>query len=272
MKKIFCPTDFSEIALNATAYAAKLAQVTNSELVMFHVQSLFSLSPVEILVGQSDTVKLVNEQLEEHCKQIAKAFKIMCQGRVQLAGAPLSSVISTNATDFDLIVMGSNGEDDYLQFFIGSNTYNIIKKADVPVLLIPWDCAFREINDIVYAYDYFRDNKLPFQQLSTWVNDLRASVTVLEVLEESTSKVVNKELKGLQQLLREQVPEKYNLTFDTLHAADVVEAINSYVLKKDADMLALCTHHYSFIQQLFHKSVIRALSTQARYPVLIFHQ
>lgn len=272
MKKIFCPTDFSEIALNATAYAAKFAQVTNAELVLFHVQSLFALTPVELLRGQSDSVELVRAQLEAQCKQIAKAFKISCYGEVQVAGAPLSTVITANASDFDLIIMGSDGENDFYQFFTGSNTYNLIQKADVPVLLIPWDCEFREISTVVYAYDYLRDGKLPVQQLLGWVKDLHAELRVLEVLEESTSKVLDRELKGLQQVIRNQIPERIPLKFDTMHAADVVHAINTYVLENDADILALCTHHYSFIQRMFHKSVIKAITTMARYPVLVFHQ
>jgi nucleotide-binding universal stress UspA family protein len=272
MKKILCPTDFSDIALNAVAYAAKFAQVTNSELVLFHVQSLFALSPVEIIRGQSDSIELVRAQLEAQCKQISKAFKILCYGEVQVAGAPFASVVSANATDFDLIVMGSNGEENFYQFFIGSNTYNVIQKAAVPVLLVPWDCEFRDINTMVYAYDYLRDGKLPLKQILGWVKNLNAEIRVLEVLEESTSKVVDKELKGLQAVIRNQMPENINLTFDTVHAPDVVDIINEYVLKHDVDILALCTHHYSFLEKLFHKSVIKALSTRARYPVLVFHE
>lgn len=272
MKKILCPTDFSEIALNATAYAAKLAQVTNAELVLFHVQSLFEVTPVDLLRGQSESLALVRSQLEAQSKQIAKAFKISCYGEVQLAGAPFSTVVSRTASEFDMIVMGSNGEDDLYQFITGSNTYNIIQKANVPVLLIPWDCDYREVNTIVYAYDYLRDGKLPIAQLLGWIKNLHAELNVLEVLEESTSKVIDKELRGLQQVIKNQLPDNLNLTFDTLHAADVVDAINSYVLQKDADILALCTHHYSIIERVFHKSVIKAITTMARYPVLVFHQ
>lgn len=44
MKKILCPTDFSETAQNAIAYAAKLAQTTEAMLVLFNVQSIFDRS------------------------------------------------------------------------------------------------------------------------------------------------------------------------------------------------------------------------------------
>jgi nucleotide-binding universal stress UspA family protein len=272
MKKILCPTDFSDTAHNAIAFAAKFAQVTNAELVLFHVQSLYSLTPVEILRGQSDTVELVRAQLEAQCKQVAKAFKISCYSEVQVAGATLSTVISTNASDFDLIVMGTNGPDDFYQFFSGSNAYNVIQKAEVPVLLVPLDCDYRNINMVVYAYDYLRDGKLPQKQISKWIKILNTELRVLEVLEESTSKRIDNELKGLQAVIRNQSPNELNLTFDTIHSNDVVDAINDYVLRHNADMLVLCTHHYTFMEKIFHKSVIKALSAMARYPVMVFHQ
>jgi hypothetical protein len=46
MKKILCPTDFSETAHNAIAYAAKLAKATNCELTLLNVQSMFDFTPV----------------------------------------------------------------------------------------------------------------------------------------------------------------------------------------------------------------------------------
>jgi nucleotide-binding universal stress UspA family protein len=271
MKKILCPTDFSENALNAIAYAAKFAQVTDSELVLFNVQSLFALSPVEILRGKSETVEQVKNQLEALCHQVATAFKISCYSEVQVAGAPLTSVISANAADFDLIIMGTNGPDDLYQFFTGSNAYNVIRKAAVPVLLVPWDCGYRDISLVIYAFDYLRDAKLPLDQLAGWIKPMRCELRVLEVLEESISKKVDSELRGLQALIKNVSPDELTLKFDSIHSADIIESINTYVLRNDGDMLALCTHDYPFLEKVFHKSVIKAITIMARYPVFVFH-
>lgn len=64
MKKILCPTDFSEPAHNAIAYAAKLAQATNCELTLLNVQSMFDFTPMEIIRGKEVTVAGMAEQLE----------------------------------------------------------------------------------------------------------------------------------------------------------------------------------------------------------------
>jgi nucleotide-binding universal stress UspA family protein len=269
MKKILCPTDFSDTANNAIAYAAKFAQVTESELVLLNVHSVFSLTPFEMIQGKSDAVAVIKEQLEAQSQEVAKIFKISCYSEVQLSGIELSSVIGSNANSFDLIIMGTDGESDLYQFFAGSHAYNVIRKAEVPVLLVPQDCTFNDVSLMVYAFDYLKEERLPVDQLAEWLKVLDSKVCVLEVLEESVSRRVNRELKDLQTMIQEfsAIP----LAFDTVHATNVPESINEYVLKKKGDMLALCAQHHSILGRLFHKSVIKAISIMARYPVFIFH-
>lgn len=269
MKKILCPTDFSETANNAIAFAAKFAQVTESELVLFNVHSVFTLSPLELIKGKSDSVELIKEQLEAQSREVARVFKISCYSEVQLSGVELASIIGSNANQFDLIIMGTDGENDLYQFFTGSHSYNVIKKAAVPVLLVPPDCNFGDIELTIYAFDYLKEERLPVEQLEVWLKLLRSKLCVLEVLEESVSQKVNRELADLQILIQEIIP--LPLTFDTVHAANIPESINEYVLKMKGDMLALCTQHHSILGRLFHKSVIKAISIMARYPVFVFH-
>jgi nucleotide-binding universal stress UspA family protein len=269
MKKILCPTDFSETANNAIAFAAKFAQVTESELVLFNVHSVFALSPLELLKGKSDSIELIKEQLEAQSREVARVFKISCYSEVQLSGVELASIIGSNASQFDLIIMGTDGENDLYQFFTGSHSYNVIKKAAVPVLLIPQDCTFGDISLTIYAFDYLKEESLPVEQLEGWLKLLRSKLCVLEVLEESVSQKVNRELKDLQILIKEIIP--LPLTFDTVHSSNVAESINEFVLQKKGDMLALCTQHHSILGRLFHKSVIKAISIMARYPVFVFH-
>lgn len=271
MKKILCPTDFSDTALNAIAFAAKFAQVTESELVLFNVQSVFSLTPLELIRGSSDTVHRVQEQLEAQALEVARTFKISCYSEVQLSGVELSSIISNNSKDFDLIIMGTDGESDLYQFLSGSHTYNVIRKAAIPVLLVPSDCDFNDINQVIYSFDYLKNERLPLVQLQLWLKLLNSKLCVLEVLEESVSRRVNKDLKNLQILIEEMVATDVPLTFDTIHSNDVPDSINRYVLEHNGDMLALCSEHHSFFGRIFHRSVIKSISIMARYPVFVFH-
>jgi len=271
MKRIICPTDFSATAQNAVVYAAKLAHAVGAELTLFNVQSLFELTPEEMLHGKALAIQAVHEQLEDQCREVRRVFKISCYADIQPSTRSMTKVISTRASDFDLIVMGTNGVDDVYQFFAGTNTYHVIRQVSVPVLLVPDGVGYTEISRVVYAFDYLKQRKLPLDQLLPLVEQLNSELSVVQVLEEAYSLEVEKDLKELQLYCRKQLQDKVKFGFDTIHSNELAGSINSYVLRTDADMLALCTLHHNFIEKLFHKSVIKVISGIASYPVFIFH-
>ena len=75
----------------------------------------------------------------------------------------------------------------------------------------------------------------------------------------------------MQKTLADLYRDTISLKFETIYADDLVHSINEYVLRKEVDILALCTEDHGFLQQVFHKSVIKAVSAAASYPVLVFH-
>ncbi|MEO5603715.1 MAG: universal stress protein [Cyclobacteriaceae bacterium] len=272
MKKILCPTDFSESAKNAIAYAAKLAQVTNCSLYLLHVQSVFDITPVELVLGKNLSLEAASESLERDSLEISRAFKIRCYAEVEESSHKLSAVIKERSKTFDLIVMGSNGPDDLYQFFGGSNTYNAIVKADVPVLLIPEGYEYSEIKSIIYAFDYFRERDLPLNHLLPFIKVLKCDLKVLQVMEESYSSEAESDLHDVQRIIKDFFAEDLTITYDTIRAGDIPQSINSYTLGNQPDVLALCSGHRSFLGNLFHKSVTRHITAICNYPVFIFHQ
>jgi nucleotide-binding universal stress UspA family protein len=198
MKKILCPTDFSESAQTAISYAAKLAKATGCTLTLLHVKSVFDLSFAEHRDSKHISTVQVTEELESQSKEVSKTFKISCYAEVVSKIGRLSSVIKDEAKGFDLIVMGSNGADDLYQFFGGSNTYNAIVESNTPVLLIPEGYTYCEITTMVYAYDYLRERNLPLQHLAPFVKAVHCKLTVLQIMEEAFSKDADDDLKELQ--------------------------------------------------------------------------
>jgi nucleotide-binding universal stress UspA family protein len=272
MKKILCPTDFSDVAENAIGYAAKIAQAIGAELVLLNIQSLFERSPKEIVFGDSHTMEKAAFKLEILSREIASAFKISCYSDVEPSIDPLSSIISENARNADLIVMGTNGANDLYQYFMGSNSYNVALKTSAPILLIPEECSYNQINRILYAFDYLHERTLPLLQLIPWIEKLKCDLSVLQVMEESYSEDAELDLESLQLLFEARYSDRISLVFERVRSSEIAFSIHSHVLKTNADILALCTRHHSLVERLFHKSVIKKISAIASYPVLIFHK
>lgn len=271
MKKILCPTDFSDAAQNAIAYAAKLAQVTEARLVLLNVQSLFELAPQELIRDGEVAVKTVSESLETQSLEISRAFKISCYAEIQPSSTSLAKTIADKAAGYDLVVMGTNGPDDIYQFLTGSNAYKASVKSSVPVLLIPEGCSYSEIKTVVYAFDYLSSRKLPLEQLKPWVKALKCELSILQVMEEAYSEEFEDELKELQFISKALYADDIKLTFDTIRSYEIAESIHSYVLRTQPDMLALCAVHRNLLERFFHNSLIKNISRVAKYPVFVFH-
>ena len=172
-----------------------------------------------------------------------------------------------------MIVMGTHGVTNIIEFLSGSNTYNAIRKSRIPIILIPPDCVYSEIKSIVYAYDYLSERNLPLEQLLPWIKALHCSVTVLQITEEAVSHEVNEELRELQGIITEKWKEEnIELHFDTIRSSEIAPSINSYIMRNSADILALSTHHRNLIREMFHKSVTKVISEIASYPVLVLHE
>ncbi|ELR70144.1 universal stress protein [Fulvivirga imtechensis AK7] len=272
MKKILCPTDFTDTAHNAIAYAAKFAQANEAQLIIFNVQSVFDISPVEIIKGHSEAVDFVRRNLEAQALEVAKEFNISCYGEVEVSNTPLSSIISDRGKEFDLIIMGTNGTDDLYQFFMGSNTYNVIRKSSIPVLLIPADCGYSAVDLVVYAYDYVHKGVPALNQLTSLLRPFNSRVCVLQVLDGNYTQEMEVEVREQQALLRDLFEDKQDVIFDLIHSGELSESIHRYVLRNKADILALSIHHYSLMESIFHKSLTKKISSIADYPVLVFHE
>jgi nucleotide-binding universal stress UspA family protein len=270
MKKILCPTDFSETANNAIGYAAKLAQVMHSDLTLLNVQSLFDLTPVEVFQGKKDTLERAAHTLEAQAHEVSRAFKVSCYAEVEPSYNKLSAAISDRAQKYDLIVMGSNGPDDLYQFFSGSNTYNAILKTKTPLLLIPAGVEYAEIKLVVYAFDYLRERNLPLAGLKPFIKGLNCNLKVLQVMEEAYSREAETDLKELQYIIKSFYND-LSYEFDTIRSDENSQSINSYMLRNQADVLALCSVHRNVIERFFHKSTIKTISSFCNYPLYVFH-
>lgn len=269
MKRILCPTDFSDAAHNAMMWAAKFCQVVQAELVLYNVQpEIISFDNTAI----KKSIEEVTQYFERQSLHIAKTFKISCYAETETSPRLLSQTITEKARGFDMIIMGSNGPDDFTQFLAGSNTYNVIRKTNIPLLLIPDDLEHTPISKITLAYDYLKERKLPLKHLTSVVKDLDANLSILQVMEEARSAEMERDLQELQFILKAKHFTEIKFEFETVRSAEIGDSIDSYMLRSQQDMLVLCSMEYGLLDKLFRKSVIKNISSTAKYPVLIVHE
>jgi nucleotide-binding universal stress UspA family protein len=271
MKNILCPTDFSETAQNAVTYAAKVAQKTGAQLTLFHAITFGEMVPNEFVWGRSITVDTAQNYIDELCLEIRRVYKISCEGEAQPSSRAVSQIISDEGGNFDIIIMGSDGPDNFYEYVAGSNTYQVAHEIQKPLLLIPAGTDYQDISTIVCAFDYLNNYRVEFHQLLTWAKLLHAPITMLQVLPEEEHRGESEKLKIRQFQLKKLFDNQVSVNFKTIRSAEVHEGILNYIDQNECDVMALGSMHYPLMKRLFHKSVTKALAATVKVPLFIFH-
>lgn len=139
-RQILVPTDFSEAANAAKAYATVLADAFGATLHVLHV------IPDPLAMGWGvdaaylpqlleRTERHVREQLESTLTPDERE-KFHVQSAVD-TGAPVDCIVRyADKHDIDLIVMGTQGRGTVERMWVGSVTQGVLRRASCPVVSV----------------------------------------------------------------------------------------------------------------------------------------
>lgn len=272
MKKILCPVDGSSAADNAVIYSAKLAKKFGARLELFNVQVLADLTPADAVLGKDYNSQAAASRLEQKALEVKQVFKVDCEAKVATGLFSLNSAIREEALDFDLVVMGTQGEDDLNKRLFGSHTYKFIRSSSVPILLIPNGCGYSEISRIAYAFDYWNEHETPMTHVVQLAKSLSSELCVLQVMEQRFTRHAEMQLERTQQHIQSLYADEVKITFDALYSYTPSEGIQVFMNAGRADVMALCSRYGKFFTSVFDHSLTRSISRNASYPVYIFHR
>jgi len=142
LARILFPTDLSDAAAEAQAYAFALAEKFNAELhVLSVIQDMALVSPdpnMPWLVPASN-LQEVKQSVEEALQKIpepqwpnAKPVQ-----RLIRIGVPFMEIIKyAKEADIDLVVVGTHGRSGLSHVLLGSVAERVVRKAPCPVLTV----------------------------------------------------------------------------------------------------------------------------------------
>jgi len=270
MKKILCPVDFSNASKNGLEYAGNLAAELMAHITLLYVRPSVWPEAVQMKEEVATGIEEIVESLTTLSDQVEKEFGVTCGVHVEQTTNTVESAIAEHAAQYDLIVIGTNGADDFYQLAFGSHSFNVVQQAMVPVLIIPEDCSYKPVRQIVYAYDPQTNPIFLFDQLKEFAQPLNASIKVLHVMEEEHSEANDNKLKAMEKSVLARAHRLVPWTFDGMYGRDVAWSLEHYANEKNVDVLALSYHHRSLIDKLFHQNVIKRISMTASFPVFTF--
>lgn len=148
MKRILCPTDFSEASAAAERLAVTMARSLGSELVLLHVASETPLWRESVAMAQ------VRAVFEAQRKWAADTLAARCAGPagqgvsarwLLKTGVPWQEIVQAAAAEgAEMIVMGTHGRTGLDRLLVGSVTERVVRQAPCPVLTVPPAAARQE--------------------------------------------------------------------------------------------------------------------------------
>jgi nucleotide-binding universal stress UspA family protein len=247
--KILVATDYSEPAMNAEKYAVMFAKATNSVLVFFHAfEASFSYPHEFVNLERIDDspVEFELRRLEQHIEELFHSMNLTfhdVEYHCMTKQGTLTKELYKEASIYnaDLIILGTHEFDtaSLSAVFAGSHTWNIIKNAPIPVLAIPPQAKFKDMQHIVFATEY-REGEIPaIKFLASIANQLNARLTLLHINNHVFSTEFEKEMFNR---FKEDVTSV--ITYDKLglqliHNDNLVDGLNGFCTQVNANWLVM---------------------------------
>jgi nucleotide-binding universal stress UspA family protein len=275
MRKIVIPTDFSENAFNALKYAVELFKYELSEFYILHAyadevyshEALLSEDLFEEL--KNNTLSNSNKELESILLQIQKispnprhSFKT-----IAAFGILVDEVNDlVNKENADVMVMGTLGKTDNRKITYGSNTLQVIKYVQCPVLCIPVNYEFEKPDNVLFPSNF----RIPYQrrELKLIAELVRTYCGAIHLLYISKFPLDSYRQKDNQLFLKEQFHE-INFQCHREEEDFGVEAIQKYIADKDIDMLVMVNSHHTYLESILNRSTIDQIGLHPRIPFLV---
>lgn len=270
VKNILCPVDFSDASRNGLEYASQLAKKISAHLTLLYVRTSIWPEAVQLEEEIKDSNESIASKLSLIASEVHKEFGILCNYHIKQTTDTAEETIADHSKQYDLVVMGTNGADDYYQYVFGSHTFHVIAKSKCPVVVVPVGVGYRPVRLLVYAYDPDTNPIFLIEELKKLAVHLNAEVRVLHITEEKPSEEENRKLEILKEAVRVREPKNIAWTFDYQYSHEVSWALDQYMKRNKGDMLALSFHHRTLIDNLFNENVVKRISMMAEYPVFVF--
>ena len=272
-KTIVLSTNFTKGARNACRFAIQLFGDENVKYVLIHSyyeppmahDALHSVKDVESRNAEKD--------LKSECEKLQSEFpqfdlKIKYDSIFGLLISAINEAVIKYTADF--VVIGNKSSFDLESKLLGYKTANFIRKIECPVLAIPENVQFKEMNEITFASDMKSIKNLDvLKPALDLLKNLRAKLNILYVSKEEEILAGQKAEAGIY--LDNYFTE---VDHEFHHSSNpfIISGISRFVEKTESGLVILLARKHNFFQRLRESSKTQLMSELAKVPILVLHE
>jgi nucleotide-binding universal stress UspA family protein len=187
IRRILCPTDFSDASAHAIEQAIALAARHKARITALHVHRppYVALPGLPVMEGLDTDLSRVQEET-------AARFRAATDGGVDVdvlidVGEPADRILDrADALSADMIVMGTHGASGFQHFVLGSVTEKVLRKANCAVLTVPpraLAISSLPFVRVLCPVDFSDPSLAAFHAAVPLANSSHAALTLLHVIE-----------------------------------------------------------------------------------------
>lgn len=289
MIQIIVPVNFSEYAINALNFALNLGLKLQSEITIIYCQPpLTAINNEETEEELSrdeahERLRLINGENEiklrhikaDFEKKLAKLHNENVKLKIDIqTGYPEDVLIAISEMQSpDVIVMGTKSKGETIKELLGSVTSDVIKNAKVPVLAVPAQSSIhlKEINRVLFVTDFGNSDYRSLHKLIRLLEPFETKIYAIHFTTSEPDKWDKKKLEEMRYYC-ETTYRKYHIDFDFITGESFIESLDSMIIQKGINLIAMTRRKRNLITTMFHPSFTRKILFHTDIPLLVFHE
>ena len=197
----------------------------------------------------------------------AEKENLKCQTFLQFQVDQENILKHSGHYDHDFIITGSSGTKGIVRELLGSNVERLVRKSDVPVIVVKEDDVRFPFKDIVFVSDFLEDVSDAFREVLSIAERCNAKIHLLRINTESDRNSIALGLDPIRKFL-EGFPELKNFSMNVYNENQVETGINTYLKHNKGDLIAMCTHGHTGFLSLFSKSIAEGVANHSALPIM----
>ncbi|WP_158655117.1 universal stress protein [Flavivirga eckloniae] len=275
MKTILLPTDFSKNSINSIDFAMALFKDVECDFYLLNVQKASSFISDDMMTVSSSTT-IYNTIIDAAKKSLTNIISKIKKRHNNDKHHFHSMVDYDNFIDsinqvskknkVDLIVTGTKGASGLQKVIFGSNTVRVMQRCYAPVLAIPDNCAFSDLNKVAFITNnttsFTMDHIKPLADLVTLSN---SKLHVLHIADENHS--VQNQSENIDFFNSNFV----NVIHDYIDvkAKDIYHTVHKYIVENNIRVLSMVGEKHSFLERLFNRHLVETFAFSIDVPFLV---
>jgi nucleotide-binding universal stress UspA family protein len=279
MKTILVPTDFSPSAERALDFAVNIAKRTNAKIILANAYYIptFDLEapPAMLQKIYNEEDKEIKSKLHEICSKTSKntnqeGVALSCEYIAELK-LPVPEIYETaTKRNVDLIIMGTEGKDNFWGFF-GSVTLDVLNKVPSPVLVVKENIKYKDFKKICYAVEDLERDISSISQVIPLAKLFNAEIDIIHV--EKQKKNRQESINAENYIVAIRKSNDYaKVKLHQIYAEEISKGLREFLNKEPFDLLVLMKQERDWLENVFHKSLIKDFIADGKVPLYIIHK